>query len=144
MKDYYSILGVSPDVDSETIKIVFREKVAILHPEKNKADDAKEMFADLIEAYEILSKPEKRKAYDTLVKEKTSNVPVVIEPEVKEDFKEYEKEAKETSRKYKDYAFDDFLALELFVGMDILGSLFDGSDLFDDAGDLLGDIFDIF
>ena len=61
MKDYYKILGVSSEVDMETIKMVFREKVSLLHPEKNKADNAKEKFADLIEAYEILSKPENGK-----------------------------------------------------------------------------------
>ena len=138
MKDYYNILGVTAETTTEAIKEAFRNKVAILHPEKNKADNAKEIFADLIEAYEILSKTEKRKAYDTLVKEKKSIVPIDIKPEVKEDFKKYEKEAKETSKKYRDHGFDDFLALELFVGMDILDSLFDGAD------DILGDIFDIF
>ena len=144
MKHYYAILGVPPESDLESIKKAFRDKVAVLHPEKNHADNAKEAFADLIEAYEILSKPEKRKAYDALVKERTSHIPVLIEPEVKEEFEEYQKEAKETSTKYKDYSLSEFLALELFLDAGVEGLFSGGLDLLDEAGDIIGDIFDIF
>lgn len=144
MKDYYTILDVQPDSDIDTIKKAFRTKVAVLHPEKNEAENAKEAFSDLIEAYEILSKPVKRKAYNVLVQEKISRTPILIEPEVKADFEEYEKEAKKTSKKYKDYSFTEFLALELFLDAGIEGLFTGGLDLLDDAGDIIGDIFDIF
>jgi len=144
MKDYYKILGISSEADPETIKRAFREKVAVLHPEKNKAVNAKEVFADLIEAYEIVSNPKKRQVYDTLIQKRESQMPVPVEPELKTDFDEYEKEAKRTSKKYKDYSWEEFLALELFLDTGI-ESLFTGDlDLLDDAGDMLGDIFDIF
>ena len=144
MKDYYSILGIKANEDPDAIKKAFRDKVAILHPEKNKVENAKDAFADLIEAYEILSKPEKRKVYDALIHEQESQKPVVIKPELKTEFETYEKEAKNTSKKYKDHSWGEFLALELFIDAGIESLFLGGLDIFDDTGDIIGDIFDIF
>jgi len=144
MKDYYDILGVSSDVDPEAVKKAFREKVAVLHPEKNKADNAKETFTDLIEAYEILSKPEKREAYDALMHAREVRTQFAVEPELQAEFETYEKDAKKTSEKYKDYSWGEFLALELFLDSGIESLFTSGLDLLEDASDLLDDIFDIF
>lgn len=145
MKNYYHILGVTPYADQESIKKAFRDKAPLLHPEKNASVNAKEEFSDLIEAYEILSKPNKRSAYDAAFEEYNSKTLIPEEQEVKREFEQYEKEARKTSRKYKEYGLNDFLALEIFVGMDVLGDVLEnGIDLLDEADDLLGDLFDLF
>lgn len=64
MEDYYSILGVSPSDDQETIKRVFRKLAVQYHPDKNPDSAAEQRFKAMTEAYEVLSDPEKRKAYD--------------------------------------------------------------------------------
>lgn len=62
---YYQLLGVQPDANSEDIKLQYRKLALKLHPDKNRDDpNATERFQELQEAYEVLSDPEKRKAYD--------------------------------------------------------------------------------
>lgn len=64
-RDYYEILGVSRDTDQEDIKKAYRKLAVKLHPDKNPGDKvAEESFKELGEAYEALSDPQKRAAYD--------------------------------------------------------------------------------
>ena len=63
-KDYYDILGVNRDASQDEIKRAYRKLAAKYHPDKNKAPDAEEKFKKVREAYEVLSDPQKRKAYD--------------------------------------------------------------------------------
>lgn len=65
-KDYYKILGVSRSASADEIKKAYRKLAREFHPDKNKAKGAEEKFKDANEANEVLSDPEKRKAYDTL------------------------------------------------------------------------------
>lgn len=65
-KDYYKILGVKRDASADEIKKAYRKQAREFHPDKNKAKGAEEKFKDANEANEVLSDPEKRKAYDTL------------------------------------------------------------------------------
>ena len=44
-KDYYSILGVSKDVDDATLKKKYRKLARELHPDTNKEKNAEESFA---------------------------------------------------------------------------------------------------
>jgi len=63
--DYYEILGVPRDADESTIKKAFRKVARELHPDVNKHDpDAEEKFKQAATAYEVLSDPERRAAYD--------------------------------------------------------------------------------
>jgi molecular chaperone DnaJ len=65
MKDYYDILGVARDASTEDIKRAFRRLARDTHPDANPEDPAAEArFRDIAEAYEVLSDPAKRAAYD--------------------------------------------------------------------------------
>lgn len=66
VKDYYKILGVDKDVDDKTLKKVYRRLALQNHPDKADGDKtaAEKKFADINEAYEILSDPEKRELHD--------------------------------------------------------------------------------
>jgi DnaJ-class molecular chaperone len=64
-EDWYDILGVEPDADEKEIKRAYREVAKKHHPDKNNGDkESEEKFKKAAEAYEILSDPEKRKAFD--------------------------------------------------------------------------------
>jgi DnaJ-class molecular chaperone len=64
MKDYYGLLGVSPDAAADIIKSAYRKKAAQYHPDRNPAADAAAKFREVQEAYEVLADTDRRKAYD--------------------------------------------------------------------------------
>lgn len=63
-RDYYKVLGVERDATADQIKRAFRKKAVKLHPDHNDAPDANEQFAELNEAYSVLSDDQKRAMYD--------------------------------------------------------------------------------
>jgi DnaJ-class molecular chaperone len=63
--DYYEILGVQRDANKAEVKTAFRRLARELHPDVNNHDpEAEEKFKAAAEAYEVLSDPERRSAYD--------------------------------------------------------------------------------
>jgi len=61
-KNYYEILGVSKDANSEDIKKAYRNLSKKYHPDVNPQGEQK--FKEIAEAYSILSDDQKRKQYD--------------------------------------------------------------------------------
>lgn len=64
MKDFYSILGVSPSASESEIKKAFRKLAVLYHPDKNTSPEAKPLFHEINEAYDVLSDAGKRALYD--------------------------------------------------------------------------------
>src|SRR5690554_5869362 len=63
--DYYEILGVSKGADERDIKKAYKRMAMKYHPDRTKGDkDLEAKFKDVKEAYEVLSDPAKRQAYD--------------------------------------------------------------------------------
>lgn len=64
--DYYDILGVDKNATSEELKKSYRRQALEWHPDKHKdnKEAAEKRFKEINEAYQILSDPEKRRAYD--------------------------------------------------------------------------------
>lgn len=64
-RDYYEVLDVSRDVSEKDLKKAYRRVAMKHHPDRNPDDKAsEEKFKEASEAYEILSDPQKRAAYD--------------------------------------------------------------------------------
>jgi molecular chaperone DnaJ len=63
--DYYKTLGVGKNATDEEIKKAYRKLARQYHPDRNPGDKrAEERFKEISQAHDVLSDPEKRKAYD--------------------------------------------------------------------------------
>lgn len=63
-RDYYEVLGVAKTADETAVKGAYRRLARQYHPDVNKEADAEERFKEINEAYEVLSDPDRRAAYD--------------------------------------------------------------------------------
>lgn len=65
-KGYHKIMGVERSASADELKKAHRQLARKYHPDVNQEKDAEVRFKDLSEAYEVLSDPDKRAAYDQL------------------------------------------------------------------------------
>ena len=66
-RDFYEVLGVPKNAAEDDIKKAYRKLAMKHHPDRNQGDTAKkseEKFKEAKEAYEMLTDPQKRAAYD--------------------------------------------------------------------------------
>lgn len=63
-RDLYEVLGLSKSASLDEVKAAYRKKAMQYHPDRNKESDAESKFKEVNEAYQILSNPEKKSAYD--------------------------------------------------------------------------------
>jgi molecular chaperone DnaJ len=63
-RDYYEVLEITKNASESEIKRAFRKLARKYHPDVNKSPDSIETFKEINEAYQILSDPQKRSAYD--------------------------------------------------------------------------------
>ena len=64
-KDPYSLLGVSKTATEKEIKHAYKRLAVKYHPDKNKGNpEAEEKFKKISWAYDILSDPKKKQAFD--------------------------------------------------------------------------------
>ncbi len=64
MRDPYDVLGVAKSASAAEIKSAFRKLAKKYHPDQSKEPRAKERFAEVGSAYEILGDDKKRGAFD--------------------------------------------------------------------------------
>ncbi len=63
--DYYKILGVDKNIPQKDVRMAYRKRAKLFHPDLHPNDPkAKAKFQALNEAYDVISNPDKRAKYD--------------------------------------------------------------------------------
>ena len=81
-KDYYVILGVAPTESPSGIREAFRDLVKRSHPDRVGPQGTRR-FQDVVEAYQVLSDPERRRLYNQELRpaeggEEPPSVPIIV------------------------------------------------------------------
>ena len=63
-RDFYAILGIPQDATPDEIRNVYRRLAFQLHPDLNPDPESQIKFQEVIEAYTVLSDPDRRAVYD--------------------------------------------------------------------------------
>ena len=80
-KDYYGILGLSPDATEAGIKARYRELAKHYHPDRNMDHpSSEEKFKDINEAYQVLGNKGKKSVYDWLLRLEKGHFPFTGAP----------------------------------------------------------------
>ena len=76
--NYYVVLGIEEDADSSSIRSAFRALARRYHPDAGAGSSAIE-FRRVLEAYETLSDPDRRRLYDRRLRVARGRPAVVVE-----------------------------------------------------------------
>lgn len=71
----YDLLGIPKDADQPQIRKAFRKKALQHHPDVSSDPDATSVFQQINAAYQLLSNPDKRRAYDRTLNRRSSSRP---------------------------------------------------------------------
>jgi Ca-activated chloride channel family protein len=63
-QDYYAVLGLTPDATLDDIKKAYRQLARQYHPDAQQVPGTAMLFREVQTAYEVLSDPDKKTAYD--------------------------------------------------------------------------------
>jgi DnaJ-class molecular chaperone len=74
MRDYYDVLGVSPDAGADEIKRAYRQLARRYHPDIS-GEERASAFLELARAYDVLGDPVKRRQYDASLTHSSFNRP---------------------------------------------------------------------
>jgi curved DNA-binding protein CbpA len=77
--NYYVVLGIPTDADNLVIRSAFRSLARRYHPDAGE-ESSPDMFRLVVEAYETLSDPIRRKAYDLSIRPNALPARIVPEP----------------------------------------------------------------
>jgi Ca-activated chloride channel family protein len=77
-RDHYAVLGVSSDADLPAIKQAYRQLVRRHHPDVSHEEGAAQRFHEIQQAYEILSDPQQREAFNHWRKQQGLEGPVPL------------------------------------------------------------------
>jgi len=68
MKNHYKILNLNENATLKEVRKRYKSLVLKYHPDINKSPNSKEEFIEIIEAYEVLKNPVRKRRYDALLK----------------------------------------------------------------------------
>jgi molecular chaperone DnaJ len=86
-RDYYEVLGVGKNANTQEIKSAYRKLAIRYHPDRNPEDPkAEEQFKEASEAYSVLSDAEKRSRYDRFGHAGLGGAQGGFDPEIFADF----------------------------------------------------------
>ncbi|XP_074903857.1 dnaJ homolog subfamily C member 1 [Buteo buteo] len=66
-RNFYDFLGVQQDASAADIRKAYRKLSLVLHPDKNKDENAETQFRQLVAIYEVLKDEERRQRYDDIL-----------------------------------------------------------------------------
>ena len=77
--NYYVVLGVPQNADTDSIRRAFRALARRYHPDAGEGSSA-DRFRDILTAYETLNDPTRRGHYDRILLRRSAPRPTVVEP----------------------------------------------------------------
>lgn len=106
---YYDILGIGHQAKPDEVKRAYRTRAKSYHPDLNPAPGAAEQFMKATEAYEILSDPQKRAAYDLRLKAPQQTTPAQDRAQQREAaYRQWVNEAQRRAQGYARMNYEQF------------------------------------